>query len=44
MPTGQGIGLAVVQDIVRAYGGQLLLQQSAAGGLRVVLEFSPVRA
>lgn len=38
---GQGIGLAVVQDIVSVYRGQLLLQRSTLGGLRVVLEFPP---
>lgn len=37
--SGQGIGLAVVQDIVAAYGGRLLLQRSGLGGLQVVLEF-----
>ena len=36
---GQGIGLAVVQDIVNAYDGVLSLQHSALGGLRVMLEF-----
>lgn len=37
---GQGIGLAVVADIVDAYGGKLELQDSEWGGLRVHLSFS----
>jgi two-component system sensor histidine kinase PhoQ len=33
---GQGIGLAVVRDIVAAYGGEVILDQSPAlGGARV---------
>ena len=31
---GQGIGLAVVQDIIDSYGGQLLLDDSPLGGAR----------
>ena len=41
---GQGIGLAVVADIVSAYGGRLSLHHSTRGGLRVLLEFPPIRA
>ena len=36
---GQGIGLAVVSDIVASYGGELKLENSKLGGLRVLLEF-----
>jgi two-component system sensor histidine kinase PhoQ len=34
-PPGQGIGLAVVRDIVEAYGGSLRLANREGGGLRV---------
>lgn len=36
---GQGIGLAVVSDIVTAYGGKIRLEKSDLGGARVCLEF-----
>lgn len=37
--SGQGIGLAVVQDILRAYGGRLDLETSERlGGARVVMQ------
>jgi len=32
---GQGIGLAVVNDLVRAYGGALRLDSSVHGGLAI---------
>jgi len=35
---GQGIGLAVVADLVRLYQGQLALEDSDLGGLRVRIE------
>ncbi|MGN8262150.1 sensor histidine kinase [Pseudomonas sp. SMSB3] len=35
---GHGLGLGIVRDIVEAWGGQLALQQSPLGGLRVSLE------
>lgn len=35
---GQGIGLAVVHDIVAAYGGNLELDRSPLGGLRLTLD------
>ena len=34
---GHGIGLAVVRDIVQAYGGQITLARSPLGGARVRL-------
>ncbi|MCZ6887100.1 MAG: ATP-binding protein, partial [Gammaproteobacteria bacterium] len=36
--SGQGIGLAVVVEIVAAYDGRLAIQDSELGGARVVLE------
>lgn len=37
---GQGIGLAVVMDIVQSYGGQIQLERSQrVGGAKVVLKF-----
>lgn len=35
---GQGIGLAVVQDIVDVYGGRLYFDRSAMGGAKVCVE------
>lgn len=35
---GSGLGLAIVADIASMYGGSLLLDRAASGGLRVVLE------
>lgn len=37
---GQGIGLAVVNDIIESYGGALNLSSSELGGLSVELAFS----
>jgi two-component system sensor histidine kinase PhoQ len=37
---GQGIGLAVVHDIVVSYGGKLLLENSSLGGLKVSISFN----
>ena len=34
---GHGIGLAIVQDIVRVYGGKLRIEQSALGGSKITL-------
>lgn len=39
---GHGIGLAIVQDIVKAYRGELVVERSEElGGTRFVLRFSP---
>ena len=34
---GQGIGLAVVTDIVNSYGGEILVESSVLGGARIVI-------
>lgn len=41
--SGNGLGLAIADDIVRAYRGDLRLEQGASGGLRVrvVLPIGP---
>ena len=36
---GHGIGLAVVSDIVAAYGGALTIERSSMGGALFVIEF-----
>ena len=36
---GQGIGLAVVTDIVNSYGGEIRVETSDLGGARLVIEF-----
>lgn len=38
---GQGIGLAVVRDIVEVYGGSIRIERSPLGGARVAVEFPP---
>ena len=38
---GHGIGLAVVKDIVEAYGGTIAMERSSLGGARVALHFPP---
>jgi signal transduction histidine kinase len=35
---GQGLGLAIVRDVAKLYGGQITLGQSALGGLEARLE------
>lgn len=44
--SGTGLGLAIAHDIVRAYGGDLRLEEGASGGLRVrvVLPIRPQQA
>jgi len=39
---GHGIGLAVVKDIARSYGGQLSIQQSDLGGAEITVSIPPV--
>ena len=36
---GHGIGLAIVTDLVEAYGGTIAIHESALGGAAVVVEF-----
>ena len=38
---GQGIGLAVVTDIVGSYGGTIKIDSSTLGGAKIVIEFIP---
>jgi len=35
---GSGLGLSIVDDLARAYGGSVMLGESTLGGLRAVLE------
>ncbi len=35
---GQGIGLAVVTEIVHSYGGQIMVDESPLGGARFTLD------
>lgn len=37
--SGQGIGLAVVTEIVHSYGGQIKVEESSLGGARFILIF-----
>ena len=39
---GHGIGLAVVKDIARSYGGQLSIQASKLGGAEITVSIPPV--
>ena len=39
---GHGIGLAVVKDIARSYGGQLSIQTSGLGGAEITVSIPPV--
>jgi signal transduction histidine kinase len=35
---GTGLGLSIVRDLTEAYGGTVVLDESALGGLRVELD------
>jgi signal transduction histidine kinase len=35
--SGSGLGLAIVADLAQIYGGEIVLQDSPLGGLRVIL-------
>ena len=35
---GSGLGLSIVDELVRAYGGRMRLDQSVHGGLRVDID------
>ena len=35
---GSGLGLSIVDELARAYGGSVALTDSPMGGLRIVLE------
>ena len=39
---GHGIGLAVVNDIARSYGGTLSIQQSKIGGAQITVSIPPI--
>ena len=41
---GHGIGLAVVKDIARSYGGKLSIQRSDLGGAEIMVSIPPVSA
>ena len=41
---GNGLGLAITSDILRAYGGALSLDRAAIGGLKVTMEWPLARA
>jgi two-component system sensor histidine kinase PhoQ len=38
---GHGIGLAIVRDIAKSYGGTLTIGRSALGGARVTVDIPP---
>jgi signal transduction histidine kinase len=41
---GSGLGLPIVRDLARLYGGEIQLNNSAAGGLRATLRLPTARA
>ncbi|WP_353642130.1 ATP-binding protein [Mesorhizobium sp. WSM2239] len=40
---GTGLGLAIVADLVNEYGGRLLLERSAIGGLKAIVQLRSVQ-
>jgi two-component system sensor histidine kinase PhoQ len=38
---GHGIGLAIVRDIAKSYGGSLTIERSEMGGARITIEIPP---
>ncbi len=41
---GHGIGLAVVKDIARSYGGHLAIKEAQLGGAEIVVSIPPISA
>ncbi|MCE3290450.1 MAG: sensor histidine kinase, partial [Caulobacter sp.] len=41
---GSGLGLAIVDELARAYGGDLVLDDSAMGGLKVTVKLPRAEA
>jgi signal transduction histidine kinase len=41
---GSGLGLSIVQELVRLYGGSLQLDRSPLGGLKVVMKLPALLA
>ncbi len=39
---GQGIGLAVVTDILKSYGGEIQVQESELGGAKIIIILNAV--
>jgi two-component system sensor histidine kinase PhoQ len=39
---GHGIGLAIVKDIARSYGGQLSIKESPLGGATITVSIPPI--
>jgi signal transduction histidine kinase len=39
---GSGLGLSIVQELVRLYGGTVALENSPLGGLRAVINLPAV--
>ncbi len=39
---GHGIGLAVVKDIARSYGGRLKIGKSDLGGAEIMVSIPPI--
>ncbi|PSJ61330.1 ATP-binding protein [Pseudaminobacter soli (ex Li et al. 2025)] len=40
---GTGLGLAIVADLIKEYGGKLLLERSALGGLKAIVQLRSVQ-